>query len=246
MRLTEILPCIFGSILVLVLISACATQGDAGFVADSEEPFFRNYNDGKAGYCIVPEPDRLAVTPLPEKGDCPDLNFIYEEKHPLQFYRLLNILRLYSESGCYPYCYETTLHLEKKLVLQNVKGTMLYDSLTGETTSRVLQQLRPSRDTIELTFCTGDRNSIVLIKNVSCNLIVYPTRISYAQFQAAELERNKSGTVKKICYMPDKARVSWNTDSCSHIPGAFELLYDPVKSNSNHSIFRFVPLEPDS
>ena len=233
MRFSGNLSHIIELLLMLFLVSSCAT----------EETYFHNYNDGKAGYCVIPNLEKMSVTPSQAKGDCPNLNFIDEKTYPLQFYRLLNVLSGSNRPQCYPNCYGTTIILEKELILKNIKGSSLYDSFTGETTSQPLEQIRPLKNTIELTFCTGDKNSLVLIKNMSCNLVVYPTKISYAEFKDAELRRDKTNKYNKICYQLEKKRVSWNTDSCSHNPGIVELIFDALNSNSKHSVFHYEPNE---
>jgi len=221
-------------------------QSVVGSSADSEETYFNNYNDGEAGYCVIPILEKMSVTPRLSQGDCPNLNFIDEKTYPLQFYRLLNVLSGSNRPKCYPNCYDTTITLEKELVLKNIKGSSLYDNLTGEITSQPLEQIRQLKDTIELTFCTGDKNSIVLLKNMSCNLVLYPTKISYAEFIETELRRDKTSINNKICYQPEKKYISWNTDSCNRIPGAVQLIFDSLNSNSKHSVFHYDPMETGS
>jgi hypothetical protein len=209
----------------------------------SEETYFSNYNNGDAGYCVKPALEKMSLTPRLSQGNCPNLNFIDEKTYPLQFYRLLNIHSGFFRPHCYPKCYSKTITLEKELVLKNIKGSRLYDSLTGGITSQPLEQIRPLKNTVELTFCSGDKNSIVLIKRLSCNLFVYPTKISYSEFKEAELRRDIASKINKICFQPKKNTVSWNTDSCVHIPGAVQLIFDVLNSTPKHSVFHYDPKE---
>ena len=209
----------------------------------SEETYFKNYNNGNAGYCLKPVLEMMSLTPRLSQGNCPNLNFIDEKTNPLQFYRLLNIHSGFFRPYCYPNCESKTITLDKELFLKNIKGSRLYDSLTGEITSQPLEQFRPLKNSVELTFCTGDKNSIILIKNMPCNLVVYPTKISYSEFKEAELRRDIANKNNKICYQPEKETIYWNTDSCDLISGAVELIFDVLNSTPKHSIFHFVPTE---